>query len=1204
MSRKSSYEKESELQALLEGLKALNESLELETVLQTLVEQAQRLFGSDRCGVYLFDERGRLNCLASRGLSQAYLEAVREHMPWPVDAEEKPDPLWIEDAQVDPELASVREAIEREGIRSILFLPLFHMRLLGKLALYHDRTRRWTPEELRLAQGLADQAALAVARAWKQARLRRWNEALRRFQELSARSQRREFDPSALLREILQIAVELVDADGTGLYLYEGRSDELVLQEAYNLPEELRATRLRADEGLAGEVFQQGKALYVNEYAVWPGHSERWVRVGLQAVLAVPVSSSGCQIGVLSVGRFTTRAEGFTEEDISLLQMLADHTASTLEQLRLRGVQREFLGIGARLLTTTELEPLLRDVVRALVEHSPFQTAAVAVFRRPMPPDDPEPPEIQAFYLEGLSEEDEQFLRRLARERKLIPTKQIVEKGHRLGMAYFVTPQEVPELITAGVPIETKARPGMRTRWGEHDTLVYLLEIEGRVFGRITLANPTHGQIPTPEELEPLEMFVQLAAFAVQRARYQERLQALYRISQKLAQFSTLEDLYPQALRMIQTIFPYDCSAVLLVDRQGEELVLVALQGEAACPYRVGDTWKLSEGVTGWVARSGRPALVDDVSRDPRYMRGSESMGSEIAVPIEIEGQLIGVLNLESRGKRAFSLEDLHLLGALADQLAVAISNLRRQAQINEFQRRLQGIYELSESLAQIDSLDALMERAVRVIRENFAYDHITLFLVEGDELVLRGYDSTLPRDEIEFENFRRFPIDRGISGWVARHQEPLLVANVLEDPRYVEGHPAIRSELAVPVAEGGELLGVLNIESVRENAFTEEDRELLSALARQLAVAIRSLRRQESLKEAVEERERINHFLKELNEAQDLEKVLRMVLEHGIRLLAPKADAGSVIVYNESSHLYEFRVAVGRNAEKILKIRYREEELLQLLKSDRPVILTRSLQERSPVTYKIQEQMRESPPGSTLSIPISDAESGRVIAFFNLNNLEEEGVFTEADAEVLWRLVPEITAAVLRVRDRDRLRALALHDPLTGAYNRHYFTEFIQKEEARARRGGYPISLVMIDIDSFYEINDRFGHLEGDHVLREITRIFMENVRAGDVVVRYGGDEFLIVMPQTATEEAERSMERLRGRLKEWDPGLPGFDLSISFGVAGWQPDGEESLDQVLERADEFMYHRRQGQAADRRRRKKSIVFSTKPPKDPSPKD
>lgn len=850
----------------------------------------------------------------------------------------------------------------------------------------------------------------------------------------------RDLDEAALLREVLRIAVELVDADLSGLYLYEGRTDELVLREAFNMPEELRAIRLRADEGLSGTVFQEGKARYVNDYAAWSDRSEEWVRVGLRAALAVPLSVGGRRIGVLSVGRFTPRAEGFADEEVVLLQMLADYAAAALEQLRLRGVQREFLTIGARLLTTSRLQPLLRDIVRALVEHSPFRTAAVAVFRQPMPPDDPEPPEIQTFHLEGLSEEDEQRLRRLARERKLIPTKQIVEKGHRLGTAYFVTPQEVPELLTAGVPIETKAQPGGRARWGEHDTLVYLLEIEGRIFGRITLANPAHGQIPTPEELGPLEMFVQLAAFAVQRARYR---------------------------------------------------------------------------------------------------------------------------------------------------------------------RRLQGLYTLSERLVQSDDLDTLIEQAVRMIRENFTYDHITLFLREGEELVLHGYDSVLPEGEIDFESFGRIPIDRGITGWVARHGEPLLVGDVLEDPRYLAGHPRIRSELAVPVAEGGQLLGVLNIESVRENAFTEEDQELLGSLARQLAVAIRSLRRRESLKEAVEERERINQFLRALNEAEDLEKVLRMVLEHGMRLLAPKADAGSVIVYNERSRLYEFRVAVGRNVEKILKIRYREEEILRLLKRDRPVILTRSLQERSPVTRKIQEQMGEPAPGSTLSIPICDSESGRPIAFFNLNNLDEEGVFTEEDAEALWQLVPEITAAVLRVRDRDRLRDLALHDPLTGAYNRHYFTEFIRREEGRARRRGHPISLVMIDIDSFYEINDRFGHLEGDRILREMARIFMANVRSEDVVVRYGGDEFLIVMPQTSHEEAERVTERLQQRLKEWDPGLPGFHPSISVGVAGWRPDGEESLDRVLERADGFMYHRREGRGAERRRRKRSIVFSAKPlnPKDPSPR-
>ncbi len=847
-----------------------------------------------------------------------------------------------------------------------------------------------------------------------------------------------DLDEQEILREILRIATGLVDADAAGLYLYEARTDELVLREIHNLPVELRGLRFPSKEGLAGRAFHQRRPLFTNEYSEWAGRSAYWARLGLRAALVVPTRIRGRLIGALGVGRFTAHPEDFSEGDISLLQMLADHAASALEQLRLRGVQREFLKIGARLLTATELEVLLQDVVHALVGHSPFQTAAVAVFRRPTPPDDPEPPEIQAFYLEGLSEEDERFLRRLARERRLIPTKQIVEKGDRLGVAYFVTPQEVPEVIAAGVPVETKAQPGERARWGEHDTLFYLLEIEGRVFGRITLANPTHGQIPAPEELEPLEMFVQLAAFAVQRARYQERLR---------------------------------------------------------------------------------------------------------------------------------------------------------------------GIYTLSESLAQSDDLDALMEEAIRAIRENFAYDHITLFLQEGDELALRGYDSTFPEGEVEFEHFRRFPIDRGISGWVARHHRPLRVGNVLEDPRYVEGHPAIHSELAVPVMEGDELLGVLNIESVRENAFTEEDQDLLSALARQLAVAIRSLRRQERLREAVEERERVNQFLKAINEAEDLEKVLSMVLEHGIRLLAPKANAGSVIVYNERSQLYEFRSAIGRHVEKIHQIRYRGEDLLRLLRSDRPVLLTRSLQERNPVTRKIQAQTGEPPPGSTLSVPIRDPESGRAIAFFHINNLDEEGVFTEADAEVIWRLVPEITAAVLRVRDRDRLRELALHDSLTGVHNRHYFTEFIQKEEERARRRGYPISLVMIDVDAFYEINDRFGHVEGDRILREIARIFMENVRAEDIVVRYGGDEFLIVMPQTAQEEAERAMERLRGRLKQWDPGLPGWDLSISFGVAGWRPDGDEGLDQMIEKADEFMYHRRRDRAAERRRRKQSIISTSKLPKDTPPK-
>ena len=1187
---------EERLQVLLEGLKALNELLELEPILQKLLDLACRLFHCDRCGVYLLTEQGRLISPASHGLSQEYLEAVQGHMPWPPDVTEKPEPVFIEDAQSAPELRDLRSVIKREGVRSILFVPLYYEKLLGKLALYHDREHHWAPEDLKLAQALADQAALAVTHARERTRLRRRNQALRRLQELSAAWLQPRLDRATLLKEALQAAAQLVDADAGGLFLYHGQTDELVLEEIFNVPKGVQGWRMSASEGLAGWVFRQGRPLFINDYPSWAGRSEKWTQLGLQAALAVPLQSGNRQVGVLSVGRFRARPEGFTEEDAVLLQMLADQLVVALEQHQLREVQRKAVEIGTSLLMATAALPeVMQRIVQALIAQSPFRVGGIVVFKQPRPLDDPEPPEVEELYLEGLAPEQACTLRQLAQRGKLISNRQIVERGRRLGSAYFVTPRELPELTQVGVPVPSQQpQPELREReerprWGEHDTLVYFLGIEGRVLGRITLADPVHGQIPTAEELEYLETFVQLAAWAIQRARYQQRLQALYRVSRKLAQIPTLDELYSQVLVLVREIFHYEYAALLLADQEGQSLTITAQAGEIACPYRVGDAIELGQGVTGWVAKHRQPARVDDVSQDPRYICGEKPMGSELAVPIELGEKLIGVLNLESRRRQAFTHEDQELLQALADQLAVAIGNLQRREALRRSQERLRGIYRLSERLTQIQTVDELLEESVHVIRENFNYEHVVIFLREGDELVVRGYDTTLPREEVRLEDFMRLPIERGICGWVARTGQPALVGDVLKDPRYVEGHPAIRSELAVPIVEGGQVLGVVNIESVRLDAFTYEDQELLEALARQLGVALSELRHREQLQKA-------NEFLRELNETRDFEQLLYRILRRAIEMLKPKANAGSVVLYNEERKTYSFWIAIGRDIKRLRQVEYREDEVLSVLRRDQPVILTRSIQLKNPVTKRISEQLRMSPPGSTIVLPIRDPETGCVIAFFNVNNLEEEGVFTEEDAQKLWSLREEITAAVLRVRDRERLRRMALHDALTGAYSRHYLSEFLKIEQERAKRSGKPISLVMADVDRFFEINDRFGHPTGDRVLKEIAQLLMSNVRSGDVVVRYGGDEFLIVMPETTREEAERVMERLRQTLEGWDPGLPGLRLSVSFGVASWTPSGEETLEQVLEQADAFMYHRRKGRAEERRKRKRAIIFSRPP--------
>ncbi len=160
------------------------------------------------------------------------------------------------------------------------------------------------------------------------------------------------------------------------------------------------------------------------------------------------------------------------------------------------------------------------------------------------------------------------------------------------------------------------------------------------------------------------------------------------------------------------------------------------------------------------------------------------------------------------------------------------------------------------------------------------------------------------------------------------------------------------------------------------------------------------------------------------------------------------------------------------------------------------------------------------------------------------------------------------------------QLAEQARHDPLTGVYNRRALEEMLTGL-MNARK---PFTLVFIDIDDFFEVNDRFGHLVGDRVIQELARFLQQIVRKSDSLFRYGGDEFIILMPQTTQEKAEHVLARLQQELHNLSARLggelAGLQLSISLGSASWSPQTPRSLDAVLEEADQFMYRRKRAKA------------------------
>lgn len=191
-----------------------------------------------------------------------------------------------------------------------------------------------------------------------------------------------------------------------------------------------------------------------------------------------------------------------------------------------------------------------------------------------------------------------------------------------------------------------------------------------------------------------------------------------------------------------------------------------------------------------------------------------------------------------------------------------------------------------------------------------------------------------------------------------------------------------------------------------------------------------------------------------------------------------------------------------------------------------------------------------------------------------SIGRLRSSKPFTDEDGRVLKSLAFIISFIVKEELEKKKLIDLAIKDHLTQLYNRFYFEEETTKELQRAKRYGYPISLIMFDLDDFKRVNDRFGHKRGDEVLIRFARILKRNIRNSDIAVRFGGEEFVVLLPHTYPEEALLVAERVRESFSKL---VFRFDsevirMTVSAGVAFCHPE-ECDLNVLLDMADKALY-------------------------------
>ncbi len=614
--------------------------------------------------------------------------------------------------------------------------------------------------------------------------------------------------------------------------------------------------------------------------------------------------------------------------------------------------------------------------------------------------------------------------------------------------------------------------------------------------------------------------------------------------------------------------------AVMLVE--GDRLRLAASTGSALVTPFGDATGRISDRLR---ALREPAVLTPATAGDDRPALERLDARTVLVLPFVAGGEMLGIAALDEPGVEAeFDEERIGAGQAVAGFAALMITNA------NLYERRSQLVAALAERSSTMEALlrlgyelratldlDDVLRRVAGAVLESLGYRQVSLFLYDETdetyraraalggppELTTHLLTTAIPR--LVFEQAMRPESRMGNSYFRRRRRVPpsddeqrLLPFSDL-GPR-ADDEWQTGDCLIVPLlSRAGSPLGALNVyDPVDRRPPTMESVGAVEIFANQAAVAIENAEQYAALQ--VQER----RLERQLRSQRDLLRVSESVLSTLDEQVVFESITEKLRVLVEYDTLAISKV--DWEARRIVTVWARDEYAQELI--DNPIALDQGLwgwavtHDEAVLCNAAHEDPRSTQvPGTPVepqaSIVLPLHVMNKVIGVLNLDRLDGK-TYSEEEFELVKPFASLAAIAIENASLYEKSQLRAVTDPLTGLYNHGHFQETLDHEVRRCERYGDAFSLLMIDLDHFKGVNDRFGHPRGDDVLRDVAKVLAATTREADYAARYGGEEFAVLLPKTSPADAAQLADRIRSRVRDIvvEPG-DGFRVSASIGVA-----------------------------------------------------